>query len=131
MVVLLGPGQGSDSRMFANVLAAVRVPRASSGRPRTTPDTVMADKAYSSRGVRSHLRRRHIHATIPEPDDQIANRAPAQRSLAHQPLDRAPGHLDALAAKISPHLAGPVHAVVGGVDAMNVGQQFLVPDRPR
>jgi len=74
MVVLLGPGQGSDSRMFANVLAAVRVPRASSGRPRTTPDTVMADKAYSSRAHRALLRSRGITAVIAEPKDQRANR---------------------------------------------------------
>lgn len=48
MVVLLGPGQGSDSRMFTNLLDAIRVPRVGPGRPRTTPTAVMADKAYSS-----------------------------------------------------------------------------------
>jgi len=34
----------------------------------------LADKAYSSRGIRSHLRRRRIRATIPEPADQRKNR---------------------------------------------------------
>ncbi|SFY48361.1 hypothetical protein STEPF1_01585 [Streptomyces sp. F-1] len=44
------------------------------GRPRTTPDTVLADKAYSSRAIRSYLRRRPIRAVIPQPADQAANR---------------------------------------------------------
>jgi len=35
---------------------------------------VLGDKAYSSRGIRSHLRRRRITATIPEPADQVKNR---------------------------------------------------------
>jgi len=35
---------------------------------------VLGDKAYSSRGIRSHLRRRRITATIPEPADQVSNR---------------------------------------------------------
>jgi transposase len=60
---------------FEPVMRSIRITRAGGGRPRTRPGHVLADKAYSSRGVRSHLRRRHIHATIPEPDDQIANRA--------------------------------------------------------
>lgn len=48
MVVLLGPGQGSDSRMFTNLLDAVRVPCVGPVRPRTTPTAVMAENAYSS-----------------------------------------------------------------------------------
>jgi transposase len=43
-------------------------------RPRTRPDHVEGDKAYSSRGIRRHLRRRQIKHTIPEPRDQRANR---------------------------------------------------------
>ena len=74
MVVLLGPGQGSDSRMFTNLLDAVRVPRVGPGRPRTTPTAVMADKAYSSRAHRALLRSRGITAVIAEPRDQQANR---------------------------------------------------------
>jgi transposase len=35
---------------------------------------VAGDKAYSSRGNRSHLRKRHIKAVIPEKADQAANR---------------------------------------------------------
>jgi transposase len=50
------------------------VPRLGSGRPRTRPDRVLADKAYSSRGNRSYLRKRKIAATIPVKIDQQANR---------------------------------------------------------
>lgn len=35
---------------------------------------MLADKAYSSKAIREHLRTRHIHAVIPQPADQIANR---------------------------------------------------------
>ena len=35
----------------------------------------MADKAYSSKAIRAHLRRRKIKAVIPEPADQTKNRA--------------------------------------------------------
>ena len=35
---------------------------------------MLGDKAYSSRAIRAHLRRRRITATIPEPADQAANR---------------------------------------------------------
>jgi transposase len=44
------------------------------GRPRTRPGQVLGDKAYSSSTIRSHLRKRGIKATIPEPADQARNR---------------------------------------------------------
>lgn len=44
------------------------------GRPRVRPAAVLADKAYSSRAIREHLRRRGIRAVIPQPADQVANR---------------------------------------------------------
>ena len=40
------------------------------GRPRTRPDVVLADKAYSSRAIRGHLRKRGIRAVIPVPTDR-------------------------------------------------------------
>jgi transposase len=40
------------------------------GRPRTRPDHVLADKAYTSRKNRRYLRRRGIRHTIPERLDQ-------------------------------------------------------------
>ena len=74
LVILIGPGQAGDSPMFDHLMAALRVPRLGSGRPRTRPEAVLADKAYSSRANRAHLRRRGITAVIPEPADQIRNR---------------------------------------------------------
>ncbi|TMR09348.1 transposase, partial [Nonomuraea zeae] len=50
------------------------IPRLGPGRPRTRPDSLTADKAYSSRANRAYLRRRKIRHTIPEPRDQRAHR---------------------------------------------------------
>ncbi|GLW04648.1 hypothetical protein Slala05_82780 [Streptomyces lavendulae subsp. lavendulae] len=71
--MVLTAGQAGDSPQFIPVLAKVRV-RLPVGRPRTRPGAVAADKAYSSRGNRSYLRRRGIKAVIPEKKDQTANR---------------------------------------------------------
>ncbi len=60
--------------MLAPLLAAIRVPRPGPGRPRTRPEAVLADKAYSARGHRADLRRRGITAVIPEPADQAGHR---------------------------------------------------------
>ena len=57
------------------VMAGIRVRRRGPGRPRTRPARVLGDKAYSSRALRAHLRRRRIRATIPEPADQVRHRA--------------------------------------------------------
>jgi transposase len=59
--------------MFLPLMTQLRVGRAL-GRPRTTPDGVRADKAYSSRAIRAHLRNRGIKAVIPEPADQAGHR---------------------------------------------------------
>ena len=72
-LVLTG-GQRGDSPQFIPVLAAIRVPRIGGGRPRTRPDRVLADKAYTSKSNRDHLRQRGITATIPSKADQDANR---------------------------------------------------------
>jgi transposase len=69
------PGQRNDALFFEPVMAGIRIQRLGPGRPRTRPDRVLADKAYSSRAIRSHLRRRGIKTTIPVPADQQAHRA--------------------------------------------------------
>jgi transposase len=56
-------------------MAGVRIGRRGPGRPRTRPDRVLADNAYSTKAIRSHLRKRGIKTTIPEWADQQANRA--------------------------------------------------------
>ncbi|KZM78205.1 transposase [Cellulosimicrobium sp. I38E] len=72
--MVVTPGQSHDGRALELVLADISVPRLGAGRPRTTPDAVLGDKAYSSRGNRAMLRRRGIRAVVPEPSDQQANR---------------------------------------------------------
>jgi transposase len=82
------PGR-RQSPQFAAVLGGIRVPRLGAGRPRTRPDRVLADKAYSSRANRALLRRRGIMATIPEKDDQAAHRrARGQRGGRPPAFDR-------------------------------------------
>lgn len=71
---MLTAGQRGDSPQFTAVIDAIRVPRMGDGRPRTRPDRVLADKAYTSRGNRAYLRRRGIKATIPSKADQDAGR---------------------------------------------------------
>ncbi|MER7310439.1 IS5 family transposase [Streptomyces halstedii] len=74
MSIVITAGQCGDSPQFEPVLARVRVPRIGPGRPRVRPNRVRADKAYSSRRNRAHLRRRRIHCTIPDKADQVRNR---------------------------------------------------------
>jgi transposase len=71
----LTAGQAADSPQFIRVLDRIRVPRRSGpGRPRTRPDRVLVDKAYSARANRPYPRRRGIPATIPVKADQQAHR---------------------------------------------------------
>ncbi|MFJ2061172.1 IS5 family transposase [Streptomyces sp. NPDC087908] len=72
LAFVLTPGLAGDAPAFAQVMAGLRMPRPI-GRPRTTPEVVLADKAYSSRAICSHLRRRGIRAVIP-PSDQAPRR---------------------------------------------------------
>lgn len=85
---VLTPGQAGDSPQFRAVLERIRI-RLPIGRPRTRPDAVAADKAYSSRDNRAYLRRRGIKAVIPEKVDQAANRkkrgSRGGRPLRHDP----------------------------------------------
>ncbi len=74
LAVIVTAGHRHDSPQFTVVLDAIRVARPASGRPRTRPDRVLADRAYGSRANRAWLRRRGIRCTIPEKADQAANR---------------------------------------------------------
>lgn len=73
LAFVLTVGQAGDAPAFAHVMACLRVPW-QRGRPRTRPDVVLADKAYSSRAIREHLRKRGIRAVIPVPADQRGHR---------------------------------------------------------
>jgi transposase len=70
----LTAGHRHDSPQFIPVLQGIRVPRLTGGRARTRPDRVLADKAYTAKANREHLRRRGIKATIPTKADQDAHR---------------------------------------------------------
>ncbi|QXB28396.1 IS5 family transposase [Aeromonas sp. FDAARGOS 1405] len=65
----LSPGQSAEIRYATSALAMARIPT-SSGRYRTRPTHLAADKAYSSRALRAELRRRKIKAVIPQRSDQ-------------------------------------------------------------
>ncbi len=65
------PGRGFSDAVAASGAVARRT---QIGRPRTRPDAVRGDKAYSSRATRTQLRERGIKAVIPEPRDQQGHR---------------------------------------------------------
>ena len=75
LAVALTPGQWGDNPQLAPLLDSIRVPRLGGGRPRTRPDRLIADKAYSHPSTRRLLRERRIPHTIPERGDQRARRA--------------------------------------------------------
>lgn len=60
--------------MLAPLLSHLAVARLGPGRPRTRPEAVIGDKAYSSKAVRIGLRSRRIKTVIPQPSDQIRHR---------------------------------------------------------
>jgi transposase len=85
LVLLTGPGQGGDSPMFLPLMGQLKISRGGLGRPRTRPDRVRGDKAYSSRAIRSHLSQRGIVAVIPQPSDQIGHRKRRGRAGGRPP----------------------------------------------
>ncbi|GAA0953204.1 hypothetical protein GCM10009575_079310 [Streptomyces rhizosphaericus] len=96
LAFVLTAGQAGDAPAFTEVMARLRVPRRR-GRPRTRPDLVLADKAYSSRAIHEHLRRRGIRTVIPERADQQANRGvPVPKLMGSR---NPPGHQAAMAGR--------------------------------
>ncbi|QKV76040.1 IS5 family transposase [Amycolatopsis sp. Hca4] len=83
-IVLTG-GNVNDCTQFIQVMAGIEFRRPGPGRPATRPSRVLADKGYSSRAIRSYLRRRRIPATIPERRDQQANRRRRGRAGGRPP----------------------------------------------
>ncbi|TVL90246.1 hypothetical protein CD790_22260 [Streptomyces sp. SAJ15] len=88
-------GQAGDAPAFETVMSRIRVPRTGPGRPRTRPLAVLGDRAYSSRAIRSHLRRRGIRTVIPQPSDQVGHRLRRGRLGGRPPgVDREPYKLE-------------------------------------
>jgi putative transposase len=73
-VIAVTAGQAGDSTMLKPLLAHLAVRRVGPGRPRTRPDALLGDKAYSSRGNRAMLRAKRTKTVIPQPSDQIGHR---------------------------------------------------------
>jgi transposase len=72
LAAVITAGQAHESKHVATVLEGVRLP-GHQGRPRTRPEQLAGDKAYSYPGVRAYLRRRGIRAVIPTRQDQRVN----------------------------------------------------------
>lgn len=83
---LVTAGQRGDSPQFTPVIEAIRVPRPGGDRPRTRPDRVPTDKAYSSQANHAYRRRRRIKATIDQPLDQAAHRKAKGSSGGRPPM---------------------------------------------
>ena len=60
--------------MLKPLLAHLVVHRLGPGRPRSRPDALLGDKAYSSRGNRALLRAMRAKTVIPQPSDQVGHR---------------------------------------------------------
>lgn len=73
-LVLTG-GNAADTLFLVPVLETIHVHDGRPGRPRTRPDRVLGDKAYTSAANRRYLTGRGIKVTIPERADQKAGRA--------------------------------------------------------
>jgi transposase len=67
---LLTPGQQHDSTAFVELMQQGKIPRQGTGRPCLRPRRVCGDKAYSSRAIRSYLRKHDIAVTIPRKDNE-------------------------------------------------------------
>ncbi|GAA1003789.1 hypothetical protein Aple_004820 [Acrocarpospora pleiomorpha] len=74
MSVILSPGQAGDNPQLLPLLDQIAVGRDGPGRPRTHPNRVLADKAYSHPSTRAAMRARGIAFTSPERSNQIARR---------------------------------------------------------
>jgi len=75
MRIVLTAGQAGDNPQLLPLLDGIRVARVGPGRPRTRPEVVIADKAYSHPSTRRAMRQRGIRFVSPERADQIAHRA--------------------------------------------------------
>lgn len=74
MSIILTPGQDGDNPQLLPLLDGISVRRAGKGAPRSRPEAVLADKAYSHPSTRAALRKRRIRYTSPERSDQKSRR---------------------------------------------------------
>ena len=72
--IILTEGQAGGNPQLLPLLEQISVARQGPGRPRVTPQAVLADKAYSHPSTRAAMRARRIRFTSPERSDQVARR---------------------------------------------------------
>jgi transposase len=72
--IILTEGQVGDNPQLLPLLEQISVRRSGPGRPRTIPEAVLADKAYSHPSTRAAMRAKRIRFTCPERSDQIDRR---------------------------------------------------------
>ncbi|MGK5677654.1 transposase [Actinoplanes sp. URMC 104] len=86
MAVVVTAARRGWSPQFITVLTKLRVARIGVGRPRTRPDMVLADRAYTSKADRPHLRSCGIRACIPRPaqGQRVEGRTPALEAEAYR-----------------------------------------------
>jgi len=70
LTFLLTVGERHEAVVFEQLMEQGSVKRVGSGRPRLRPKRVVGDKGYSSRKIRSYLRRRGIRLSIPRKDNE-------------------------------------------------------------
>lgn len=73
LAMVVTGGQRNDGVMLKDTLEDIYVPRPT-GRPRTTPEVVLADRGYTSGVNRRYLRAHHIKMVIPQKTNEIAAR---------------------------------------------------------
>ena len=72
--IILTEGQVGDNPQLLPLLEQISVRRPGPGRPRTIPEAVLADKAYSHPSTRAAMRAKKVRFTCPERSDQIGRR---------------------------------------------------------
>ncbi|MES8671305.1 transposase [Cutibacterium acnes] len=85
LAMVVTGGQRNDGAMMQDTLKDIYV-RRPTGRPRTTPDTVMADRGYTSGVNREYLRDHHVKAVIPQKEER--DRLPEEEGLQGRPSTR-------------------------------------------
>ena len=91
LVIAVTAGQAGDSTMLKPLLAHLAVHRLGPGRPRTRPDALLGDKAYSSRGNRAVLRAKRTKTVIPQPSTRSGTGCAAARPADdRRPSTRSP-----------------------------------------
>lgn len=70
IVFELSPGETHESTVFERLMEGGAIKRSGRGRPRHLPGRIAADKAYSSKAIRSYLCKRGIGITIPRKSNE-------------------------------------------------------------